>query len=557
LLVVGNTGAGRNAIELLTMRLTGGTVQLSGLAGSFPSHLRVEHLQLRDARGVWLSADQIALDWSPADLLERIVSVQKLQAVRVSMQRLPQSSGTSSGETTIPRIDVAEADLPRVELGAELAGTPASLALHGSAHLRSVREMQFDAAAQRIDGDGAYDLHLAFDAKRMRAALKLHEPAHGPLENILSLPGLGGLEVQLDFDGPRSAEKLMLSVQAGSLTGHAQGTLNLLETTADLDFELQSGAMQPRADLQWSLAAARGRWSGGLKTPNATAHVQVAGLQVPGGVRVAKFNGDLDAANGTVSLRGTAEGLQIPGPRPSLLAGDPIDLNASIKLDQASRPLDVHANHRLFTLQGQWLTAGTRRASLDLHVADLAPFAALVGQDVGGTAGVQAQVDYAGAHARLSVNASADFKSATAGWPEMLGRHASAQLTGTVDGDAIALQSFKVSGRAVSASASGTMSLPRRNLRAQWDLTIDDLASLSPALAGTFSASGSLQGVPTDLGVEAQANSKISVRGRVPWMGRHCKPRSRCRKAQQARCIRSCGARIGRVRTSKAMSRRN
>jgi translocation and assembly module TamB len=512
-LIGGNTDAGRAAIESLTKRLTGGSVQLSGLSGSFPSHLRLEHLQLVDDRGVWLSADQILVDWSPAALLADVVSVQYLRAARVVMQRLPHSTSASSGEASIPRIDAARVEMQRVDLGADLVGAPAILTLNGSAHLRSVRDMQFDAAAHRIDGDGTYDLHLEFEPKRMHAALKLQEPAHGPLQNMLSLPGLGALDVQLDFDGPRTAEKLVLSVQAGGLTGHCVGTLNLRDVTAELDFELQSSSLQPRADLQWSLAAARGHWSGGVKAPNATGHLEFAGLHVPGGVQLSKFDADLTAADATVSLRGKAEGLQIPGPRPALLANDPIDLSAAMKLDQASRPLDLRASHRLFVLTGQWLTAGKQSASLDLRLTDLAPFAALLGQDVGGTAGIHGQVEYAAARASVSLNASADFLSATAGWPDMLGRHASAQLTGTLDADAITLQGLKVSGRAVNASASGSMSLRQRNLRARWDANIDDLATLSSALSGTLSTSGSLQGVPTALSIEAQANAKLSVRG--------------------------------------------
>jgi translocation and assembly module TamB len=512
-LIAGNTDEGRGAMEALTKRLTGGTVQLSGLAGSFPSHLRLERLELSDDRGVWLSADQIVVDWSPVALLGKVVSVQYLQAARVTMQRLPHSTSTSSAETSIPRIDVAKADFRRVDLGADLAGAPASLALNGSAHLRSVREMQFDAAARRIDGDGYYDLHLAFDAMRMRAALQLREPANGPLENILSLPGLGALNVQLDFDGPRAAENLQLSLQAGGFAGHAQGSLNLVAETADLDFDLQSTGVQPRADLQWSRAAARGHWSGGIRAPQATAHLNIAGLQVPGGVRASNLNAELTAENGSASLRGKVEGLRIPGPQPALLTSDPIELDATMKLDQPSRPMDLHANHRLFTLRGQWLTAGKQSASLDLHLIDLTPFAALAGQHVGGTADIQGHVDYSKSSARISLNANADFQSATQGWPDMLGRHASARLTGTLASNAITLESLKVSGRAVNATASGTMSVPQRNLRARWDVNIDDLSTLSSVLAGTLSASGSLQGLATALTIQAQAESKLSVRG--------------------------------------------
>src|SRR5260370_6916734 len=117
------------------------------------------------------------------------------------------------------RMEVAQAALGLVHLGPELAGARASLVACGSAHLRSVRDMLFDAAARRLDGDGDYELHLHFDAQRLDAALKLHEPAGGPLENILSLPGLGALDATLNLTGPRSAEQLELALQAGALNG--------------------------------------------------------------------------------------------------------------------------------------------------------------------------------------------------------------------------------------------------------------------------------------------------------------------------------------------------
>jgi translocation and assembly module TamB len=511
-LIGGNTATGRLAIAALTKHLTGGTVQLSGLSGSFPSHLRLERLQLLDDRGVWLSADQISVDWNPGALLGDVVSVQNLQAASVTMQRLPHSTRTSGVTASIPRIDAAIVNVQRVDLGAELAGIPASLTLQGSAHLRSLRDMQFDAAAHRIDGEGVYELHLSFDPARMRAALRLQEPARGPLENLLSLPGLGGLDARVNIDGPRTAERLELSVQAGALTGNAHGTVNLRDATAELDIEVQSTAMQPRADVSWSRAEVRGHWSGGIQGPNASGHVAVAGLEAPGGLRLSRFNADLTAENGTMSMHGTAEGLQIPGPRPALLANDAIDLGATMQLNQVSRPVELHADHRLFSLRGRWLSAGKQSASLDLRLPDLTPLAALLGQRVRGTADIQGQVDYADARTQVSLNASADFLPA-AGWPDMLGRHASAQLAGTLDGTALTIQTLHVSGRAVTASASGSLSLPQRNVRAHWDVNIEDLAALSPVLAGTFSSSGSVQGVPASLTIEAQANSKLSVRG--------------------------------------------
>ena len=515
-LIGGNTDAGRRAIENLTQRLTGGMVQLKGLAGNFPTRLSVEHLQLTDDRGVWLSADKVAVEWTPAALLAKRVSVQSLRAAGVSMLRLPHSSpsaAASNAEPSMPRIDIDKADFDHVDLGAELAGTETTLSLHGDARMRSVREMQFDVTAQRLNGEGDYDVHLKFDAKRMQTVVKIHEPANGPFQNIIGLPGLGDADVSLNFDGPRSAETLQLSLKAGTLAGHAEGTLNLTELSADLNFEFSSAAMQPRAGLEWSQAAARGRWLGSLKTLNATSHVEAAGLHTPGEVRLKTLNADVSAENGVATLRGEVTGLEIPGPQPALLAASPIKLDASIRLDQDTRPMQIAVEHKLLALKALWQTAGKQSATWQLHLADLTPFAALAGQRAGGKAELRGQLDYADGVARVALTADANLDPGGQSFIKMLGRNVNVQLAGTVSADTIALDKFKLSANPLNASASGNFALAKRDVRAKWDLSLTDLAILSPALAGTLSASGSAQGPITALAIEAQANSNLSVRG--------------------------------------------
>jgi translocation and assembly module TamB len=511
-----NTDAGRAAIERLTARLTGGTVQLQGLTGQFPTRLSVAHLRLTDDRGVWLSADQVTVEWSPAALLAKRVSVQSLRAASVSMARLPHSAPSASpsnAQASMPRIDIDKADFDHVDLGAELAGTETVLSLHGDARMRSVSEMQFDVTAQRLNGAGDYDVHLKFDAKRMQTVMKIHEPANGPLQNIMALPGLGDAEVSLNFDGPRSAEKLQLTLKVGTLAGHAEGSLNLADFAADLNFEFESAAMQPRAGLDWSHLAARGRWLGSLKTLNATAHVAVADLHTPGEVLLKSLNVEVSAENGVASLRGALSGLQIPGPRPTLLAADPIKLDATMHLEQETRPLQIALDHRLLSLRARWQTAGRQQATWQLHLADLTPFAALAGQRASGNADVRGQLEYAEGLAQVSLSADANLEAGAQSVINMLGRRVTVQLAGTWSPDAIAVDKFNIAGGALTAAASGNFALAKRNLRAKWDLSVNDLATLSPLLAGTLSASGSAQGPSSALAIEAQADSKLAVRG--------------------------------------------
>src|SRR6202166_1958361 len=240
LFIAGNTDSGRAMIEQLTRGLTSGHVSLSGLSGSFPQHLTVEHFRLSDDRGVWLRAERVTLDWSPLALLARRVQIDTLHAAEVDVERMPESSPNAhagAGAVSIPHIDVASLSVDLLKMGPQLAGTPASLVLRGNAHLRSVQDMVISAAAHRIDGDGDYELQLRFDPKRMDAALTLHEPASGPLENLLKLPGLGALAATVNLTGPREAERVELSIDAGALRGRAQGSLNVIDLSADLDFE--------------------------------------------------------------------------------------------------------------------------------------------------------------------------------------------------------------------------------------------------------------------------------------------------------------------------------
>ena len=521
--IAGNTDSGRAMIERLTLRLTSGHVSLSGLNGSFPHRLTLERLQLSDYRGVWLTAEKVSVDWSPSALLARRFQINTLHAAAVDMERLPESppNAPSSGPVSIPRIDVAALSVDAVKLGAQLAGMPATVTLRGSYHLRSVQDMVIDAAAHRIDGDGDYDLKLRFDSKRMDAALNLHEPAGGPLENILQLPGLGALAATVNLSGPRSAERLELSIAAGGLRGHAEGSLDFNDLSADLEFAFDSPALAPRADLAWERASVHGRWHGSIKAPRADGHIDIVRLRLPGSVQLATLNGDLKADSGSAALHAVIGGLQIPGPRPQLLQDSPITLDASMRLDAPTRPLELRASHRLFSLQAAAATAGKRSATVELRLPALGELAALAGQNVTGSALIKAQLQDDGTATHAVVDARASRRPGTEIWSGMVGDRATLQLSGIVTDRAITLENLKFTGRAASLSAGGELSRPPagaarpnpQSLRVRWDVNVSDLNTVSPALAGTLKGSGTLTGPITALTAEARLTSTVSVRG--------------------------------------------
>ena len=522
--IAGNTAAGRTMIERWTLRLTSGHVALSGLRGSFPRRLTLDHVELRDDRGRWLSAEKISLDWSPLGLLVRRLKIHSVHAARIDVERLPESSAKSGGgPVSIPYIEVAAASVDVLKIEAPLAGTAASLEVRGSARLRSAEDMVIDATAHRIDGDGDYDLHLLLDPRRVDAAMNLHEPAGGPLENLLQLPGLGALAAKASLSGPRASERLDLSLQAGPLRGTAQGRLNLADLSADVDFSFDSPALAPRGDLAWRRASVHGRWHGALRSPTAEGHIELDGLSLAGGLQSSTLRGDLTAGAGDAALHAVVGGLRIPGSHPKMLEDSPLTLDASMRLEEAQRPFDLSAQHRLFSLHASAETAaaGGRTATLELRLPNLIEFAALAGAEVRGSALLKARLREDGAAILVNLDATAALRPGTQSWSGPVGDSPSLKMSGRLTDGVIALESMKFTGRAASLIASGELSRgpaaaaspAPQNLRARWELEVADLAKASPALAGTLKGSGTLAGPITALAGEAHLNSLLSVRG--------------------------------------------
>jgi len=524
-LLAGNSGPGRVLIERMTYRLTGGEVSMSGLAGSFPAHLTLARLQLSDKRGIWLSADKIGVDWSPLALLDWRVQAGALKVARLDVDRLPLAQ-RSGGGVSMPDIEVERFSIDVLNLGAQLTGVPATLRVRGGVRLRTLEDASADLEAHRTDGEGDYALHLRFDPARMDATLEVHEPASGPLENILQLPGLGALAATVNLNGPRDAERLTLALDAGELRVRAQGSLNLAQRSGDLEYSAQAPAMQPNAHIGWQRLALHGRWHGGLAAPDADGRLDVSGLRLAGGMGIASLRASLKAGGGSAMAQAVADGFEIPGPRPMLLAVDPLQLDISVRLDEAARPIVLSMRHRLFSLRAQATAAGQQAAALDVRLPDVAPFAALAGQDMHGAATIKAQLARRRSDVGVTLDAELRGAADAPAWLAGLGNRLALQVSGAVSAVSVNVEQMRLTGRGLAFALSGSASSHAGRtgsiedyfglLQARWNLEISDLGILSPELGGALQASGRLSGAPSSLAGDADLSSTLSIRGSPP-----------------------------------------
>ena len=145
-------------------------------------------------------------------------------------------------------------------------------------------------------------------------------------------------------------------------------------------------------------------------------------------------------------MRGRLDGLEVPGPDPGLLRADPLDVDASIQLNDAAHVLRVSASHPLFKLEARGATAGERRFEFNMRLPDIAPFAALAAQDLHGAGSAHGVLAWPDSRMRFSLDAAVDFAARGAGWISLFGDRATLNLSGALGDAALELDKATLAG---------------------------------------------------------------------------------------------------------------
>ena len=510
-----NTDPGRHLGGWLAARATGGQVTLDGIAGRFPDRLRVARIEVRDARGPWLTVTDAALDWSPTRLLSRQASIARLAAAEVAVARLPDTSapsqpGKDTGSFDLPvRVDVEALHVDRITLAAPVMGTAASLSLDGRAHLASLTAGEAEATFRPLDG-GGYHATGRIDPAGITASLQADEPAHGLVSTLARLPELGALSLQASIDGPWSGAATTLSATAGPLRAAAKGHVNITDGAADLDVTADAPAMAPRADLSWRSVALDAHVHGPFTRPEARGSVRIDELAAFGAtlrLLSARITGD----QGQVALSASVDGLRIPGPRPDVLEAAPVTLEANARLDAPERPVIFALAHPLLSLRGTAQTGGDIHGQAHLEVPDLAPLASLGGIDLQGRTALDLKAAMAGDTTTLDADGTLGVTGGMALAPGLLGPQARIGITASRRGQDVALDRLQVDGRTLTLAAHGGMT--GDTIALDWQAALADLSVVATTVQGRMQAQGHVQGTTGDFSVQADASGEVTTQG--------------------------------------------
>ena len=509
LFAVLNTTQGQDLAATQITALTSGMVKLEGLRGRFPDRLTLDHVEIHDTTGPWLTADNITLDWSPTALLHKQALIHTLTATTLNLPRLanPTPPAPPSTPFQLPlRITVETLAIPTINLGTPIAGTPTTLGATGKADLPS---LQSGTATLAIaSGQARYTLIAALQDERIDAALEITEPAQGLIARLAGLPDLGPIHLTAATTGPRTALATKLDLTAGPLTANATALIDSIANRATIDATATAPAMTPAPGISWRAIALDAHIAGPFTAPDATGHLRVENIELPG-TALRTLTATLAGNAGRATIKATLEGLRIPGPDPALLESAPIQLQADARLDDPARPVTFTLSHPILDAQGTARTAGDLIADVTLRLPDFTPLGKLAALDLAGHSALTLHVAQQEQTTSLDVAGTLTLDKGPAPAPILLGPDAKLALSATLSGPDITLRRLSLDAAKIRLEASGTSKPAGLDITTK--TTLDDLSTLAPTLTGTATLDAHITGPPNALAADATLTGDIGA----------------------------------------------
>lgn len=194
----------------------GRQVNLTGFRGALSSAASFDRLTISDDDGIWLTMEDVVLDWNRSALLRGRLEVEELSAQSIDLPRLPVSEEETLPDAeatpftfpTLPDLPVSvNIDAIRIEkvtLGAPLVGEAIQLEMNANAVLNDDGlDMAFKAI--RTDGKrGAFDLtaKLSRGDDLLDLVLMLSEQEQGIAATLLGIPDEPSVELSVTTNGP-------------------------------------------------------------------------------------------------------------------------------------------------------------------------------------------------------------------------------------------------------------------------------------------------------------------------------------------------------------------
>ncbi|MGH7066765.1 MAG: translocation/assembly module TamB domain-containing protein [Acetobacteraceae bacterium] len=492
-----NTGPGRALVSRLVPELTAGQVHIAGLTGDLPGALRVQYLSLADSSGRYLTAENVALEWQPLRLFSGTIVVDRLTAAEVQWHRLPseqkvnRSHAQARPAKPMPLV-VRQLAVSDLTIAPALAGRQIALALSASGSRGADGVDTLDLDARPLERGGHYRIKATLTPDKLALNADFDEPEAGLLAGFAGLALAGPIRIEAHLNGPRSAIAATLDASLGRAgargTAHASGRIDLAALSADLRITASTGAMEPRPGIGWRSAALHGTLDGPFAKPRLSGVLEATDVTAAG-TTVANVTAKLSGGAGQAQLQAQLAGIRLPGPIPQLLAGAPLELDATARLDAPGRPITFVVRHPLIGVRGD---AGNRQLSATITLPDLHAMAALIHRKLAGSAAITLKANELPQGFAISSTARLALSEAPAPALALLGSNPTLALAAEVHNGTASLSRASVIGAGFSLDAQGKIS--RKTAALQWQAKLPEINRVGHGVEGSLAAHGTIDG---------------------------------------------------------------
>jgi translocation and assembly module TamB len=195
---------------------SGRDVNITGFKGALSSAASFDRLTIADADGVWLTMEDVVLDWNRSALLRGRLEVEELSAARIDIPRLPKAEEDTLPDAeatpfTFPQlpefpvsIDVESVNIAQFALGMPLVGQAVQLQMNARATLND-DGLGVAFKANRTDGKrGVFELttRLSRNQDMLETLLELSEEEGDIAATLLNIPETPSVDLTVNTTGP-------------------------------------------------------------------------------------------------------------------------------------------------------------------------------------------------------------------------------------------------------------------------------------------------------------------------------------------------------------------
>ncbi|MEZ5994346.1 MAG: translocation/assembly module TamB domain-containing protein [Hyphomonadaceae bacterium] len=383
-----------------------GRIRVDDVSGAWLGALHAGAVSIADNEGVWIEGRDVALRWSPLDILFGRVALHSGSAASIDLLRQPHLLERRPASDTMFDVRLEALTIERLRVGEPVLGASAEFAADSALRLQDADIRQLALTLRRLDSDDDRLIARYDAAAPASLQLDLESAPGGVIARLLGVAE-SGARASASGDGGADTGSAHFDATAGDaqiLTGAVEWTRSQWRIDGEVHLDalpaLAGLAHRIGASVSASLTGARG--GGGFEAHGETPYLAVnvngrldARHHLDGPARIvaesarlsaiarespfslgaARLEGELRQARGTTALRGTLSAqdiealgrrVQFTGPVEAALTREMFSLNADLTAAPDSPAL--FANARLQTT----LEYNRSRGRFELNQAELA-----------------------------------------------------------------------------------------------------------------------------------------------------------------------------------------